>query len=64
MGCFNKTTEYEAIIVGLELALQIQITSLTIYGDSELIVKQLCGDYDMKKTELIPYHKKAEQLLP
>lgn len=36
-GCSNNTTEYEAVITGLELALQIVVTNLTIYGDSELV---------------------------
>lgn len=41
--------------MGLELELQILITNLTIYGDSELIVKQLHGEYSAKKMELITY---------
>lgn len=45
-----------AVIAGVELALQILVTSLTIYDDFELIVKQLCGDYSVKKAKLIPYH--------
>lgn len=32
-GCSNKTEEYDAIIAGLRLALQIPITNLTIYND-------------------------------
>lgn len=54
--------EYEAVIAGLKLALQIPITSLAMYYDLELIVKQLGREY-MRKTKLVPYHKSAEQLL-
>lgn len=36
MGCSSDMAEYEAITAGLELVLQIQITNLTIYCDSEL----------------------------
>lgn len=46
----------------LELALKIPVANLTIYGDSELIVKQLCMDYSVKKTKLISYHKRVENL--
>ncbi|XP_028074143.1 uncharacterized protein LOC114276559 [Camellia sinensis] len=39
-GCSNNEAEYEAIIAGLKLALQIPIEELSIYGDSELVVKK------------------------
>ncbi|KAK3009930.1 hypothetical protein RJ639_011037 [Escallonia herrerae] len=38
-GCPNNEVEYEAIIAGLELSLEVSIDDLTIYGDSELIIK-------------------------
>ena len=64
-GCSNNEAEYEAVIAGLELALKIPIDDLTIYGDSELIVKQLRGDYKIKgltsslimKRSIISYQK-------
>lgn len=40
MGFSNNTKEYKAVIPRLELALQIPITSLTIYGKSELLVRK------------------------
>lgn len=33
-GCSNNETEYEALIIGLELALKIPIDDLMVYGDS------------------------------
>ncbi|XP_028062797.1 uncharacterized protein LOC114266101 [Camellia sinensis] len=62
-GCSDNEAEYEAVIAGLELALQIPIDELSMYGDSELVVKQLRGEYIVKKTSLIPYHERADQLL-
>lgn len=44
--------EYKAVITKLELALQIPIANLTNYSDSELIVKKLSRDYNVKKVEL------------
>ncbi|XP_028085335.1 uncharacterized protein LOC114286368 [Camellia sinensis] len=61
--CSNNEAEYEAVIAGLELALQIPIEELSIYGDSELVVKQLRGEYIVKKTNPILYHERADQLL-
>lgn len=60
MRCSNNTTVYEAIVAGLELALQILVTSLTIYDDSELIIKQLYGEHNMNEMDSIAYHKKAK----
>lgn len=46
----NNTPEYEVVIARLELALQIPINSLTIYSNSELIVKRLHKEYSVKRT--------------
>ncbi|KAK2966064.1 hypothetical protein RJ640_010091 [Escallonia rubra] len=62
-GCSNNEAEYESVITGLELALQIPIVELTIYGDSQLVVKQLRGEYMVRRTNLVPYHERANQLL-
>ena len=62
-GCSNNEAEYEAVIAGLELELQIPIEKLSIYGDSELVVKQLRGEYIVRKISLAPYHKRADHLL-
>ncbi|XP_058221003.1 uncharacterized protein LOC131331154 [Rhododendron vialii] len=62
-GCSNNEAEYEAVIAGLELALQIPIEELLVYGDSELVIKQLRGEYIVNKASLAPYHERASQLL-
>ncbi|XP_071924880.1 uncharacterized protein [Coffea arabica] len=36
---------------------------IQIYGDSLLVVNQLLGSYEVKKSELIPYHKYATRLM-
>ena len=62
-GCSKNEAEYESVITGLELALQILIKELTIYRDSELVIKQLYGEYVVKKMSLTSYHERADQLL-
>ncbi|KAK2980357.1 hypothetical protein RJ640_014530 [Escallonia rubra] len=62
-GCSNNEAEYESVIAGLELAFQIPIVELTIYGDSQLVVKQLRGEYTVRRTNLVPYHEITNQLL-
>ncbi|XP_019226185.1 PREDICTED: uncharacterized protein LOC109207675 [Nicotiana attenuata] len=61
--CSNNAAEYQALIVGLEMALDIKIPQLEIYGDPKLIINQLLGSYEIKKEDLLPYHQYASGLL-
>ncbi|XP_019235749.1 PREDICTED: uncharacterized protein LOC109216075 [Nicotiana attenuata] len=61
--CSNKAAEYQALIVGLEMALEMKILQLEIHGDSKLIINQLLGSYEVKKEDLLPYHQYASGLL-
>ncbi|KAK3001785.1 hypothetical protein RJ639_020901 [Escallonia herrerae] len=61
-GCSNNEAEYEAINAGLELSLEVSIDDLTIYGDSELIIKQLKGEYQIRKPNLFPYYERTDCL--
>ena len=58
----NNIAEYTALIRGLEAAQRKQVTELSCYLDSELIVKQLSGEYRVKKPELKPLFAKVRQL--
>ncbi|KAK2985428.1 hypothetical protein RJ640_006066 [Escallonia rubra] len=61
-GCSNNEAEYEAIIMELELSLEVSIDDLTIYGDSELIIKQLNGEYQIRKPNILHYYERAYYL--
>ncbi|XP_019240297.1 PREDICTED: uncharacterized protein LOC109220284 [Nicotiana attenuata] len=61
--CSNNAAEYQALIVGLKMALEMKILMLEIYGDSKLIINQLLGNYEVKKEDLLPYHEYASGLL-
>lgn len=37
----NNSAEYEALIIGLELAMNMGLDPLTVYGDSQLVINQL-----------------------
>jgi hypothetical protein len=39
--CTNKTVEYEALLQGLRKALDLNIQNLTVFGDSEIVVRQV-----------------------
>ena len=46
--CSNNMAEYEALIIGLEIALEMHIDSLQVFGDSQLIIKQINDQYAVK----------------
>ena len=48
----NNVAEYEALIAGLELAMEHGVTDLDIYLDSELVVSQLEGKWKIKNDRL------------
>lgn len=59
----NNRAEYEAAIAGLALALAMGATSATLHGDSQLILRQLAGDYKVSNEALKPLHAQARALM-
>ena len=41
----NNDAEYEAVIAGLEIAIEIGANSLCLHSDSQLIVNQILGEF-------------------
>ena len=62
-SCSNNIVEYQALILGLQMAVQIGITDLDVYSDSQLVINQLLEEYGIKKKDLIPYDTQALQIL-
>src|SRR3954471_16805302 len=60
--CTNNVAEYNALLIGLQLAHQLGVRNLHAYGDSELIVNQLRGEYEVRSNDLIPYFNSALQM--
>lgn len=60
--CTNNEAEYEGLILGLETALEMGADDAEILMDSELVVKQLKGEYRVKNAKLLPLYQKAKKL--
>ncbi len=58
----NNVAEYRALIAGLEKALELGITELEVVSDSELLVKQMRGEYKVKNRGLVPLSIEAAEL--
>ena len=61
--CSNNAAEYEALIIGLEIALEMHIDCLQVFGDSQLIVKQLNDQYEVKNENLVFYYQRGKYLM-
>ena len=59
----NNVAEYRALIRGIEMAAEHGATELVLRGDSELVVKQIRGEYRVKDAGLKPLHAEARSKL-
>jgi ribonuclease HI len=48
----NNVAEYRALIAGLEKAVELEVGELEVVSDSELLVKQMRGEYRVKNEAL------------
>ncbi|MCW2976332.1 MAG: acid phosphatase [Actinomycetia bacterium] len=48
----NNVAEYSALIAGLEKALELGVDEVEVVSDSELMVKQMTGEYRVKNEAL------------
>lgn len=58
----NNIAEYEALIKALELASKYTNEEVTCILDSELVVKQLLGEYKVRNPNLLPLFLKVQRL--
>ena len=58
----NNVAEYRALTAGLRKALEFGITELEVVSDSELLVKQMLGEYKVKNRGLVPLSIEAAEL--
>jgi ribonuclease HI len=59
----NNVAEYKALLQGLDLAAELEPASVTIFSDSELLVRQLTGQYKVKSQALKPLFEQAQAKL-
>ena len=59
----NNEAEYEAVIVGLNLAHSMEADQLEVSSDSQLVVKQIEDSYEARGEKMILHLKKVRELL-
>jgi len=59
----NNFAEYSGLLAALEYAQKEKIPSLKVFSDSELLVKQMKGQYKVKSPGLVPLYERARSLV-
>ncbi|XP_057984545.1 uncharacterized protein LOC131169344 [Hevea brasiliensis] len=61
--CANNVAVYEACMSGLQVAIEIKIRKLEVYGDSALIIYQVKKEWQIREPTLILYQKYLLELI-
>jgi len=59
----NNQAEYEALLRGLRILAEKKAIAVEVFGDSELVINQLTGQYECKNDILREYYEKCQELL-
>lgn len=59
----NNVAEYEALLCGLRKARELDFAAVKVYSDSELLVRQIRGDYRVKNPRLRVLYDQVQNLL-
>ena len=58
----NNEAEYSGLILGLNKAIEQNIKSLLVNGDSLIIINQMTGKYKCHSQNLLPFYNSAKEL--
>ncbi len=59
----NNVAEYRALIHCLKTAAGLRCSMLVVHSDSQLVVRQMLGEYKVKDKKLALLHREAQKLL-
>ncbi|HXS46465.1 MAG TPA: ribonuclease HI family protein [Solirubrobacterales bacterium] len=59
----NNVAEYRALLLGIERAAELGASELELVGDSELVVRQVKGEYKVKDATLRGLHAEVKRAL-
>ncbi|KAL0416464.1 UNVERIFIED_CONTAM: hypothetical protein Slati_3478300 [Sesamum latifolium] len=58
----NNEAAYKALVLGMRMTQDAIALHLLAYSDSQLIVKQVCGEYEAKEESMVQYLQQIEEL--
>ena len=54
----NNEGEYEALIIGLQLAKELEIKNLRVFSDSQFVIGQVWSEYEARDSTMTKYLQK------
>ena len=61
--CTNNQAKYEALVIGFKILMELGAQEVHIIRDSQLVLRQLIGEYKCNSLLLAPYYIASTQLL-
>ena len=58
----NNVAEYSGLLAGLNAARDLNADRVELFSDSQLLVRQMTGEYRVKNAGLKPLHRRATDL--
>ncbi len=59
----NNVAEYEALLEALDYCVKKKLSPVEILADSQLMIRQLSGQYKVKHPNMVPLYQKAQEYL-
>jgi ribonuclease HI len=59
----NNVAEYRGLLLGLQRARELGATEVEVVNDSELVARQVNGEYKVKHADMKPLHRAATEVL-
>ena len=59
--CSNNVAEYNALLIGLQLAHEMGVRYLKAYDDSKLIINQVKEEYEVWHKDLVPFNMQSSE---
>ena len=60
--CTNNAAEYEALLHGLRMAKEMNLSRVRCFGDSDLVAQQVSGKWDSKDPLMAAYHREVDAI--
>ena len=58
--CTNNAAEYEALLHGLQIAKEMNLSRVKFFGDSDLVAQQVSGTWDSKDPLMAAYRREVD----
>ena len=61
-NCTNNVAEYEALLHGLRIAKEMNISPIRCFGDSDLVAQQVSETWDSKDANMAAYRREVDRI--